>query len=243
MHASALARGLLFGLMLLIQRAGPSDPVILLRGDIEREMDSFGLPAKRAMAAAGWLGLYERNAEWRLAHAAVEIVPRTLSEIDEDYVVHDVSSDPADAWMLLSGFPDLAPGPARTVGWRVDLSPSADDFRSSEVDIVLGEDRYTVRVESEEASRCDTVITLVERGREQLLFSPGSEHAAIPVDFGCDEPHFSILWAGDLDGDGRLDLLVTLSWKYSYHPRQLLLSSRAAADELVSLAGTYVPHE
>lgn len=49
------------------------------------------------------------------------------------------------------------------------------------------------------------------------MFGPGSDGL-------CDGPHFWLEWAGDLDGDGRLDLLVTFSDKYSAHPRQLLLS-------------------
>ena len=39
--------------------------------------------------------------------------------------------------------------------------------------------------------------------------------------------------------DGRLDLLVTFSHKYSYHPRQVFLSSGARSDELVAEVARY----
>ena len=55
----------------------------------------------------------------------------------------------------------------------------------------------------------------------------------------CDEPHFTIHWAGDLDRDGRLDMLATFSSKYSYHPRQLFLSSAARSGELVAEVARY----
>jgi hypothetical protein len=42
-----------------------------------------------------------------------------------------------------------------------------------------------------------------------------------------------------LDRDGRLDLLVTFSQKYSYHPRQLLLSSGARSGELLAEVARY----
>jgi hypothetical protein len=48
-----------------------------------------------------------------------------------------------------------------------------------------------------------------------------------------DDPHYYIEWAGDLDRDGRLDLAVNLSRKYSLHPHRLLLSSAAAPGQLV----------
>src|SRR5262245_65556102 len=71
-------------------------------------------------------------------------------------------------------------------------------------------------------------------GRRQKLFDaagPGTTNDPALV-VSCDEPHFTVHWAGDLDRDGRLDMLVTFSHKYSYHPRQLLLSSGARSGEL-----------
>jgi hypothetical protein len=43
-----------------------------------------------------------------------------------------------------------------------------------------------------------------------------------------------VLWAGDLDGDGRLDLLVKFDWGSYVH---LYLSSAAKARQIVGLAG------
>jgi len=100
-----------------------------------------------------------------------------------------------------------------------------------------------VRLRSSDPRRCDAVVVLQHGDRTQRLFDMnGAADAAIGPQFGCDEPHFHVHWAGDLDGDGRLDLLVTFSGKYSFHPRQLLLSSAASPSALVALAGTYDPY-
>ena len=99
--------------------------------------------------------------------------------------------------------------------------------------LALGADAYTLRLDSADPYLCDAVITIALSGRSQSLYDP----AGSP--FACDEPHFTIHWSGDLDRDGHLDLVVAFSSKYSYHPRQILLSSAAAPGELVGQAGGY----
>ena len=48
-----------------------------------------------------------------------------------------------------------------------------------------------------------------------------------------DEAQWVLLWAGDLDGDGRLDLYMNLSTHYNVSARRLFLSSAAASGALV----------
>jgi hypothetical protein len=55
-------------------------------------------------------------------------------------------------------------------------------------------------------------------------------------DLALDEPRFLLLWAGDRDGDGRIDLEMDLSPKYSCTRTVLFLSSRAAKSEMVGIA-------
>ena len=79
------------------------------------------------------------------------------------------------------------------------------------------------------------MVTLSGDAVTQRVFDIGGPSAR----FSCDEPHFRIHWAGDLDRDGRLDMLVTFSEKYSYYPRQLLLSSAARLPNLVGEVARY----
>jgi hypothetical protein len=96
--------------------------------------------------------------------------------------------------------------------------------------IVLANQRYTIRVQSAREDLSDARVVLARGTRSQVLYSTGGF---------ADEPHFDVAWAGDLDQDGRLDLVVNLNRKYSWHPYRLLLSSRASASQLVGEAAVF----
>lgn len=68
-----------------------------------------------------------------------------------------------------------------------------------------------------------TLALTVDGSRMQRLFS---------VD-GHDEAHWRLLWAGDLDGDGKLDLYLDLNGHYNVSARRLFLSSAAKSGALV----------
>jgi hypothetical protein len=72
-----------------------------------------------------------------------------------------------------------------------------------------------------------STVTLRSGDKRQVLYQLPDEP---------DEPSWPILWAGDLDRDGRLDLYLDLSWKYSVSRRVLFLSSAASGDSLVGEA-------
>ena len=138
----------------------------------------------------------------------------------------DPPIDPAAMPLLLLGdVPGIAAGEATTVTeFEESLSPDA-----RALSLTLGEATYQLELTGSDAMLCDAVLTLRANGISQQLYTPGSEP------FSCDEPHFSVQWAGDLDGDGRLDLVTTFSPKYSWYPRRLWLSTAAAPGELVGL--------
>jgi hypothetical protein len=98
------------------------------------------------------------------------------------------------------------------------------------VQISLGRRRYELRLQSSRDDLSDARVILTDGARSQVLYS---------VDGFADEPHFDIDWAGDLDRDGRLDLVVNLSRKYSHHPYRLLLSTKASAADIVGEAAMF----
>jgi hypothetical protein len=101
---------------------------------------------------------------------------------------------------------------------------------SGPLDISLGKLRYQVRVEAKDPAAADAKVILAHAGRTQVLYS---------ADGFADEPHFEVIWAGDLDRDGKLDLVVNMHRKYSWHPYRLLLSTRATGSELVGEAAIF----
>ncbi len=61
----------------------------------------------------------------------------------------------------------------------------------------------------------------------------------IPVvgDFHFDDPKFSLLWAGDKDSDGKIDIIMDMSPKYSCVKEVTYLSSKAKKGLLVGISG------
>jgi hypothetical protein len=203
-------------------------PIVLSNEDIG---DHYDQPPEDLRAATSWLGLFttqgtpaDQPGQSRLAAARVRFVK---------------SSDPAGGWelkttppnatFLISGVRNVVPGPAITV-----MQSELLDKEKPELQMRLGQRLYTLRLVSHDPEQCDAMISLTSDAVTQTLFDVRKK---LPV--GCDGPHFTIHWAGDLDRDGRLDLLVTFSEKYSYFPNQLLLSSAARATALVAEVARY----
>jgi len=186
-----------------------------------------------------WLGLFigkeesrENARESRLQVTQVRLVPRKES----GSTIYRVVTTPPDATLLISGVPGVSAGAAVTLGRSIDLSSE-----KREAEFRFGNDVYRIRLVSAEPSYCDAVITLTLGESTQELFdatAPGKTKDPTLL-VACDDPHFRIHWAGDLDRDGRLDMLVTFSHKYSYFPNQLLLSSVARSGELVVEVARY----
>ena len=171
-----------------------------------------------------WLGLVRTPDGSALTEATMEW--RQLARAEgADGPTFELSSSLDSPVALFSGFASLEVGDVR------EARPAWSELSSDrpEEEITLGDLTYEVWVESEYPEECQA----------EIILSDGVVRQAIEVVgvLGCGDPHFTIHWAGDLDGDDRLDLVTTFSMKYSFHPRQLYLSSAAAGGELVGLAG------
>lgn len=191
-------------------------PLVLPAQDIGEE--HYGDPPE-VPEGERWLGLYvDADSSW-IQPVEVDWERRELEGLGRHvYIVR-----PDGAIVLMLGVPRVRIGRAETVlRWTESM------YRGSEsVDLPLRSTAYMVSVTAEDPQACDATVTLSDGERSQVLFTPALD----PLE--CGEPHFDIHWAGDLDGDGRLDLLTTFSMKYSGHPRRLYLSSAAAPGDLV----------
>ena len=54
------------------------------------------------------------------------------------------------------------------------------------------------------------------------------------------DPSWRLLWAGDLDRDGKLDLYVSVTQHYNVSERKLFLSSQADEGQLVKEVADFV---
>ena len=96
--------------------------------------------------------------------------------------------------------------------------------------LTFGARQYGIYLESARDDLFDAQVILADGQRSQVLHS---------ADGFIDDPHYDIVWAGDLDRDGQLDLVVNLHRKYSWYPYRLLLSSFAANGQLVGDAALF----
>ena len=170
-----------------------------------------------------WLGLVRRGNIYTLSTADLEW-HRLERLVGADGPTFALSSDPPAPLVLFSEVAGLREGDvegARPTTLRLSAGSSTAEVR-------LASRTYEVGLESAYPQECRAVVTLSDGVAWQELLIEGV--------LGCGDPHFTIHWAGDLDGDGGLDLVATFSMKYSYHPRQLYLSSLAGPEELVALA-------
>jgi hypothetical protein len=96
------------------------------------------------------------------------------------------------------------------------------------VNLKLGNNNYRLRVISNDPTPADYLaqnskLLLTAGAKSQVLFSV-AEHA---------DASWALLWAGDLDGDGQLDLYMDLNTHYNSSQRRLFLSTRASRGKLV----------
>ena len=72
-----------------------------------------------------------------------------------------------------------------------------------------------------------------------LRLRMGSNTHALLVLEDCDDCTWDLLWAGDVDGDGRLDALLGTTHPHNKGLMRLFLSSKAKAPQLAALAATH----
>lgn len=63
-------------------------------------------------------------------------------------------------------------------------------------------------------------------------------NAPVPEGYAFDEPKFELLWAGDSDHDGMIDIVMEMSPKYSCSRKVTYLSSLAGEGELLGISGS-----
>ena len=125
------------------------------------------------------------------------------------------------------------------------LTTDADIAPGEPVRLALGDKAYTVSLECSppgrskgtEQAACSLVVQ--HRGKSQVLRTYNAYY--IDRAFGAvgDDAHPKLLWAGDLDGDNALDLLIDLTDHYNVSRPTLFLSRGRRAGALVEQVATH----
>lgn len=181
----------------------------------------------QARTGERWLGLYVWGERSALVSSVVTVGPvhdpvidATPNERTGKEVSVRRSGKPV---FLLKGARGLRPGPVRT-----SFAGAKSLGNAETVPLSLGDKKYRLRVVSDDPEPASHLaqnsrLILASGGRTQVLFHV-AEHG---------DASWSLLWAGDLDGDGELDLYLDLNTHYNTSQRRLFLSTRAARRSLV----------
>lgn len=178
----------------------------------------------------GWLALIEREGSHELVRANIRLLREADSSDPES--VDLFTSDHPEAHYLIRD-PALSPCKVRhtetTLTYRVPISPSGESLSVS-----LGGVQYEFQSELRDPNSPLNVgkfnhSVFLTQGTKKTLLHAWNE------DIGPDAEDL-LAWVGDLDGDGRLDMIIDFN-TYGTSATCLFLSQPAKKGELVKRVG------
>lgn len=164
-------------------------------------------------SAGAWWALCLDGEGPALTPVEVEVTP-AFDEMTDTPTAEEVQAEGCTHPLVLLRAPGLRAGPLT----QAQQGPQTDFVGSRS--LRLGGRTYRLEAELEEAR---LGVRLTEGGHTQALYT---------TDAG-DDPHWELVWAGDLDGDGALDLVLEAAHHYNRRTLRLFLSSAAHGEELL----------
>ncbi len=181
------------------------------------------------MARSGeqWLGLVPRGDGfvWRRMGVTVQAVEDPLLDTAGEKTGKEVTVAGGTPVLLVRGFKAPAGGRVVTAMARPEGLPLIGE-KPLELTCRGCGPGYSLRLDSSTPSR----LLLQSGGTEQILYEWTD---------GFIDQHCELIWAGDLDGDGRLDLVMNLSGHYNVSETTLFLSSTRQQGKLVRKAAVF----
>jgi hypothetical protein len=182
----------------------------------------------KATSGERWLGLFATSDGFALLPAKLKVEMVRDEIVDENpnaktgkKVSTNRASEPV---FLLKGADFLRQGAVYAV--------FSDDQKylgnGGIVNLNMSGQSYQLTVVNDDPTPGNNVLS-----NSKLIFSNGTESQVIFSVKEMNDGGWSLLWAGDLDGDGRLDLYMDLSNHYNASERRLFLSSQASGSNLV----------
>ncbi len=185
----------------------------------------FGNEIDLSLQNRDWIGLYNEENQFSLkpAEVTITLARHDMTDDEGEKTGKLVNAIPEKPFMLISGLDRTISGSTQHSGLHnISLSPG------DTISFNLHEKNYQIIADGE-TNELGYIkqyqVFLQSEYRQQLIGES---------DF-LDDTAFRILWAGDLDGDQELDLLMDLSYKYSFGLFSLFLSSKKQDGQLLQL--------
>jgi hypothetical protein len=193
-----------------------------------------------ARSGEKWLGLYITDEDSMLLtyRLTVDVVQDSLVDEDGQKTGKEVSVDlPLEPLFLIKGKGILKEGPVTTV--FDDASSSSILAESSTIALNLAGTSYALKVAgSEDTTKCPDQS--LPRNARLVLVNGESRQVLYSLQECGSDPTWALVWAGDLDRDGKLDLYVSVTQHYNVTERKLFLSSPAGEGQLVKEVAEFV---
>lgn len=187
-----------------------------------------------ARSGQTWLGLFPKgNGQFETRATKVK-VSMVRDEIEDDTPGAKTGkkvtiNDKIEPLALISGVDTLKPG--KVVTCTLNKKEHLDINQQLKLRLGTVESQLIVTGKVKEKDyRTNYKITLQTGGVKQTIVS----HSQIGADTAP-----SLLWAGDLDGDGKLDLIMDTTNDYNARILTLFLSSKAKAGSLVKWVASH----
>lgn len=181
-----------------------------------------------------WLGLYISGNHSILLNSRlqVETVHDEIGDAPEEKTGKRVSvNPPLQPIFLVKRARMLSEGPVETVfAEKPNYEKSLE--RIPPLELKLAQTSYVLTVVgSDDGAKCSEHAF---PANAKLVLASGDSSQVLYSLEGCgNEPYWYLLWAGDLDRDGKLDLYVSVTYHYNVSQRKLFLSSQSSKGKLV----------
>ncbi len=189
-----------------------------------------------------WLGLYVTKRGSDLRYSRIRV--RNVFDDVTDYGTRKKTGkkvsvhSPREPVFLLSRATMLKAGPVISVfKEKTNFNRTLEKFP---VWLKLGKKSYVLKVVGPAKGSGLCRYSAFPRNAKLVLISGKSMQTLYTLDDCGNEPYWYLLWAGDLDRDGKLDLYVSVTQHYDVSERKLFLSSRAAKGKLVKEVAAFV---
>jgi hypothetical protein len=219
----------LLALSLFVSEAYSEPPALsLLR------TGSFHGGEVRARSGERWIGLFPSGEgfAWRLVTLITRRVEDPLVDIDGAKSGIEVAVKQGVPVLLLKGLDGIATKKPRVALYSQEgiTMPEGEPLELT----LAGDANYKLRIVnrrlSDDSPLSPSRLLLESADRSQTLYEWPS---------GFLDQHCELIWAGDLDGDGKLDLFMTLSDHYNVNEYTLFLSSKRSKGNLVQRVAAF----
>jgi hypothetical protein len=170
-----------------------------------------------------WFGLYKTEAGYELMSTKVNVNPTVDNELMDTEVSTDQEAKPL---FLVRGSDRFKPGRILTSFYGREFV-----FPAQSKDLRFGWDHYFSLNAYGEVTDGQT-DTWIKNYQLKLVHGAQSQ-IVVSIPFFTMEGPPNLIWAGDLDRDGKLDMLLDLGGHYNVEQPTLFLSSMADEGDLV----------